>query len=105
MNAPQPVPRLRPDDATIADLTVELNRRFGNRVVTSLAVRKQHANTLTWTENQPPDIVVLPQTTGEVVDIVKLAPCAGYRSSPSEPAPPSRATRMRPMAAFRSIPA
>src|SRR3712207_6444603 len=72
MNAPHPAPRLRPDEATIADLTTELNRRFGNRVVTSLAVRRQHANTLTWTENQPPDIVVYPQTTEDVSEIVKL---------------------------------
>jgi D-lactate dehydrogenase (cytochrome) len=72
MNAPHPAPRLRPDETTIADLTTELNRRFGNRVVTSLAVRQQHANTLTWTENQPPDIVVYPQTTEDVSEVVKL---------------------------------
>jgi D-lactate dehydrogenase (cytochrome) len=72
MNAPQPVPRQRPSNETIADLTAELNKRFGNRVVTSLAVRQQHANTLTWVENQPPDLVVFPQTTAEVSDIVKL---------------------------------
>jgi D-lactate dehydrogenase (cytochrome) len=64
--------RLRPDEATIAELTGELNKRFGNRVVTSLAVRQQHAHTTTWLENQPPDIVVLPQTTEEVADIVQL---------------------------------
>ena len=29
---------------------------FGNRLVTSQAVREQHGNTLTWIENQPPDL-------------------------------------------------
>ena len=50
--------RPRADESTIAVLTTELQRRFGNRVVTSRAVREQHANTLTWAENQPPDVVV-----------------------------------------------
>src|SRR5688500_13469131 len=77
MNAHQPALRLRPDDATIAELTAELHRRFGNRVVTSLAVREQHANTLTWTENQPPDVVVYPQSTDDVAEVVKL--CATRR--------------------------
>jgi D-lactate dehydrogenase (cytochrome) len=76
MNIPQPAPRLKPGDVTLAALTDELLRRFGNRVVTSPAVREQHGHTLTWIENQPPDIVVYPQTTGEVSEIVKL--CATH---------------------------
>lgn len=64
--------RERPSAETIAGLTRELQARFGNRVVTSQAVREQHANTLTWVENQPPDVVVYPQSTDEVVEIVKL---------------------------------
>jgi D-lactate dehydrogenase (cytochrome) len=76
MNAPLATPRPRPDDATIAALTGELQKRYGNRVVTSLAVRQQHANTLTWVENQPPDIVVYPQTTEEVAEIVRLCAAA-----------------------------
>jgi D-lactate dehydrogenase (cytochrome) len=76
MNAPHPPPRPRPDEATIAALTAELHKRYGNRVVTSLAVRQQHGHTTTWVENQPPDIVVYPQSTAEVSEIVKL--CAGY---------------------------
>jgi D-lactate dehydrogenase (cytochrome) len=76
MNAPQPNLRPRPDAATIERLTGELTKRFGNRVVTSQAVREQHANTLTWVENQPPDIVVYPQSTEEVAEIVKL--CAAH---------------------------
>ena len=72
MNAPQKPPPVRTDDATLQDLVAELNKRYGNRVVTSLAVRRQHANTLTWVENEPPDVVVMPETTAEVSAIVKL---------------------------------
>jgi D-lactate dehydrogenase (cytochrome) len=77
MIAVQPTPRLLPDPATIAALTTALQRRFGNRAVTSLAVRRQHANTLTWVENQPPDIVVYPESTEEVAEVVRL--CAESR--------------------------
>src|SRR5215213_3790613 len=76
MNAPTPAPRLRPDEATIAAVTAELHRRLGNRAVTSLAVREQHGHTLTWTANQPPDIVAYPETAAEVSDIVNL--CARH---------------------------
>jgi D-lactate dehydrogenase (cytochrome) len=72
MNAPVAPPRPRPDEATVAALTAELHKRFGNRVITSHAVRQQHGHTLTWVPNQPPDIVVYPQSTEEVADIVKL---------------------------------
>ncbi len=54
-----------------------LTAKFGNRVVTSLAVRQQHANTITWIENQPPDAVVYPQSTADVQDIVRI--CASHR--------------------------
>jgi D-lactate dehydrogenase (cytochrome) len=64
--------RSRPDAETIARVTSELQGRFGARVVTSQAVREQHANTLTWVENQPPDVVVYPETTEEVSEIVKI---------------------------------
>jgi D-lactate dehydrogenase (cytochrome) len=60
-------------DAVIAALAA----RFGNRLVTSTAVREQHGNTLTWIENQPPDAVVFPQSTADVQDIVRL--CAAHR--------------------------
>ncbi len=77
MNAPLSTPRPRPDAATIAALTAEFAKRYGNRMVTSQAVREQHGHTLTWVKNQPPDIVVYPQTTEEVSEIVKL--CAAHR--------------------------
>ena len=45
----------------------ELAAMIGNRLVTSQAVREQHGHTLTWTPNQPPDAVVYPHSTEEVV--------------------------------------
>ena len=60
-------------DTVIAALAAQ----FGNRLVTSQAVREQHANTLTWIENQPPDAVVFPQTTEDVQKVVRL--CAAGR--------------------------
>jgi D-lactate dehydrogenase (cytochrome) len=49
-----------------------LAAKFGNRLVTSLAVREQHGNTLTWIENQPPDAVVFPQSAEDVQDAVRI---------------------------------
>jgi D-lactate dehydrogenase (cytochrome) len=59
--------------ATIAALAAA----FGNRLVTSLAVRQQHGNTFTWIVNQPPDAVVFPQCAAEVQQIVRI--CADHR--------------------------
>jgi D-lactate dehydrogenase (cytochrome) len=60
-------------DAVIAELAA----RFGNRLVTSRAVREQHGNTVTWIPNEPPDAVVFPQSTEDVQEIVRL--CAVER--------------------------
>jgi len=49
-----------------------LTAAFGNRVVTSQAVREQHGNTVTWIANQPPDAVVFPQSTEEVQQAVRI---------------------------------
>jgi D-lactate dehydrogenase (cytochrome) len=68
---------VRRDPKSIDTAVRELTARFGNRVVTSRAVREQHANTVTWIENQPPDAVVFPQSTDEVQDIVRI--CARNR--------------------------
>jgi D-lactate dehydrogenase (cytochrome) len=69
--APMPPPK-----AAIEAVTQALAARFGNRLVTSLAVRQQHGHTLTWIPNLPPDAVVFPQSTEEVAEIVKL--CAAH---------------------------
>jgi D-lactate dehydrogenase (cytochrome) len=60
------------DPAAIATAVAALTAAFGNRVVTSQAVREQHGNTLTWVPNQPPDAVVFPQTTQDVQRIVRI---------------------------------
>ena len=67
---------LPPSPEAVAAVTQALAASFGNRLVTSLAVRQQHGHTLTWIPNQPPDAVVFPQSTGEVSEIVKL--CAAH---------------------------
>ncbi|MBN9439992.1 FAD-linked oxidase C-terminal domain-containing protein [Bosea sp. (in: a-proteobacteria)] len=73
---PVPAAELPPSAQAIAAVTQDLAARFGNRLVTSLAVRQQHGHTLTWIPNQPPDAVVFPQSTEEVSAIVKL--CAAH---------------------------
>ncbi len=60
-------------DAVIAALAA----RYGNRLITSQAVREQHAHTTTWIAPQPPDAVVFPQASEEVQEIVRL--CAAER--------------------------
>lgn len=65
-----------PPKAAIEAVTQALAARFGNRLITSLAVRQQHGHTLTWIPNLPPDAVVFPQSTEEVAEIVKL--CAAH---------------------------
>jgi D-lactate dehydrogenase (cytochrome) len=67
----------RPAAGVMTKVVNALTRDFGNRCVTSKSVLEQHANTLTWTENQPPDAVVYPMNTEEVVAIVKL--CALHK--------------------------
>src|SRR5215208_5865038 len=77
MNAPQFYPRSRASESAVVAVAAELTKRYGNRVVTSTAVRQQHGHTLTWVENQPPDVVVYPHTTAEVSDIVRLCAARG----------------------------
>lgn len=71
-----PAAELPPSPQAVAALTQALAALFGNRLVTSLAVRQQHGHTLTWIPNQPPDAVVYPESTEEVASIVKL--CAQH---------------------------
>jgi D-lactate dehydrogenase (cytochrome) len=65
------------DPAAIAAVITALAAAFGNRLVTSQAVRDQHGNTLTWVPNQPPDAVVFPQTTEDVQQIVRICASRG----------------------------
>ena len=68
--------------AAIRKVVAELNAAFGNRVVTSQAVREQHGNTVTWIANQPPDAVVYPQNTEEVQQIVRICAASGVAIIP-----------------------
>src|SRR5580698_6911775 len=68
---------LRPERRSVEAVIAALAASFGNRLVTSNAVREQHGNTLTWIGNQPPDAVVFPQATEDVQQIVRL--CAAER--------------------------
>lgn len=69
---------LRRNSAGIAGAIAELQAAFGNRVVTSQAVREQHANTTTWVAGEPPDAVVYPQSADDVQQIVRI--CARHRA-------------------------
>jgi D-lactate dehydrogenase (cytochrome) len=79
--AEAPVSRERRDPKTdpqaVAAVLEALAARFGNRLVTSQAVREQHGNTTTWIANEPPDAVVFPQTTADVQEVVRI--CAAQR--------------------------
>jgi D-lactate dehydrogenase (cytochrome) len=59
-----------------------LAQTFGNRLVTSQAVREQHGNTLTWVANQPPDAVVFPQSIADVQEIVRICAMHGVPMIP-----------------------
>jgi D-lactate dehydrogenase (cytochrome) len=60
-----------------AAVIAALAARYGNRLVTSQALREQHGHTTTWIKNQPPDAVIFPQSAEEVQEIVRL--CAAHR--------------------------
>src|SRR5262244_3315616 len=65
------------DPKALTAMLAALAARFGNRLVTSQAVREQHGNTTTWVANEPPDAVVFPQDTADVQEIVRI--CAAHR--------------------------
>ena len=60
-----------PGDVTTA--IAILRQRFGDRLQTGEAIRRQHANTITWIPNQPPDAVVWVENAEEVKVIVDVA--------------------------------
>ena len=68
--------RQRPDEKSLARAIADLAAAFGNRLVTSQAVRQQHGHTTTWHHNEPPDAVVFPQSTQDVQQIVRI--CARH---------------------------
>jgi len=70
--------RARNGAADLEQTVSELAAAFGNRLVTSRAVREQHANTVTWVAAEPPDAVVYPQSTEDVQRAVRI--CARHRA-------------------------
>jgi D-lactate dehydrogenase (cytochrome) len=66
----QDVPDGRRDISTAVAI---LRQRFGDRLQTGEAIRRQHANTLTWLDNQPPDAVIWVENAAEVSEVVRVA--------------------------------
>src|SRR5689334_13617739 len=66
----------RPEPQALASAIEALAARFGNRLITSQAVREQHAHTTTWLPTQPPDAVVMAQETQDIQDVVRI--CAKH---------------------------
>src|SRR5215210_8118593 len=66
----------RPEPNALASTLEALAARFGNRLITSQAVRDQHAHTTTWLASQPPDAVVMAQETADIQDVVRI--CAKH---------------------------
>ena len=63
----------------IAEFLAQANSMLPGRCNSGEAVRRQHANTLTYIATQPPDAVIWPKSTSEVVQLVHLA---GYHRVP-----------------------
>jgi D-lactate dehydrogenase (cytochrome) len=68
--------RQKPDPKVLVRAIADLAAAFGNRLVTSQAVRQQHGHTTTWHHNEPPDAVVFPQSSEDVQQIVRI--CAKH---------------------------
>src|SRR5207244_5191284 len=66
----------RPEPQSLASAIEALAARFGNRLITSQAVREQHAHTTTWLPTQPPDAVVMAQEIQDIQDVVRI--CAKH---------------------------
>jgi D-lactate dehydrogenase (cytochrome) len=62
--------------SVIGKTIAELAASFGNRLVTSDAIRAAHGHTTTWIACQPPDAVVFPQSTEDVQSAVRI--CASH---------------------------
>ncbi|MEH2510217.1 D-lactate dehydrogenase (cytochrome) [Nitrobacteraceae bacterium AZCC 1564] len=67
----------RPAPSAVSSAIEALAARFGNNLITSQAVRDQHAHTTTWLPPQPPDAVVMARSTEDIQDVVRI--CAERR--------------------------
>ena len=66
----------RPDAHALADLVTRLAADYGERAVTSKAIREQHSHGEGLADAALPDVVVFPQTNEEVAAIVRLCHAA-----------------------------
>jgi D-lactate dehydrogenase (cytochrome) len=57
----------------VATAIAVLRQRFADRLQTGEAIRRQHANTITWIPNQPPDAVIWVESQDEVIEVVRVA--------------------------------
>jgi D-lactate dehydrogenase (cytochrome) len=72
MDAPMPETSRSPA-ADVTTAIAVLRQRFGDRLQTGEAIRRQHANNLTWIPNQPPDAVIWVENQEEVCEVVRVA--------------------------------
>src|SRR3981081_4554512 len=66
----------RPEPQALAGTLEALAARFGNRLITSQAVRDQHAHTITWLPPQRPGGRGMAQETADIQDTVRI--CAKH---------------------------
>jgi D-lactate dehydrogenase (cytochrome) len=66
----------RVEPRALASTLEALAARFGNRLITSQAVREQHGHTTTWIANAPPDAVLFAEDRQDVIDAVRI--CAKH---------------------------
>jgi D-lactate dehydrogenase (cytochrome) len=60
------------------ELVSKLSERLGERVTTARAIRERHGQDESYHPPHPPDAVVFPHSTEEVVEVVRL--CAAHRA-------------------------
>ncbi len=61
----------------IDGLVSKLGERFGERVTTARAIRERHGQDESYHPSYPPDAVVFPHSTEEVIQVVKLCAARG----------------------------
>jgi D-lactate dehydrogenase (cytochrome) len=76
MNAPAALRHARPDARDVADLVTRLTADYGERALTSRAIRDQHSHGEGLADAGLPDVVVFPHTNEEVAAIVRLCHAA-----------------------------
>ena len=65
------------DNRRLEDLITALSNLLGDRVTTSAPVRDAHGRDESWHKTHPPDAVVFPESTEEIIEITRL--CAARK--------------------------